>query len=95
MRGLVLTRLVLSMKAAFGRDPLECFDLVGGTSTGGLLAVALSRGMSPMEGQRLYMRLKDEVFDRLFPPYDSEVLAELLKEEFTAEGMMSDIKRPM
>ena len=45
----------------------HCFDWICGTSTGGMLALALASGKSVMDCQFLYMRLKDKVGQRPKP----------------------------
>lgn len=72
---------------------IELFDWVAGTSTGGILALALACGKSPLETQCIYMRLKDKVFvgER---PYSATVMEEFLKKEFGASRTMGSIIKP-
>ena len=69
------------------------FDWIAGTSTGGILALALACGKSPLETQCIYMRLKDKVFvgER---PYKANVMEDFLKKEFGNEKKMSSITKP-
>ena len=41
IKGLVLTRMLLSMEKAWDTKIIDCFDWMAGTSTGGILALAL------------------------------------------------------
>lgn len=42
IRGLVLITILLHLEEAAGQPILDCFDWVSGTSTGGILALALA-----------------------------------------------------
>lgn len=44
IKGLVLIQLLLAIEEAAGRPILQLFDWIAGTSTGGILALALARG---------------------------------------------------
>lgn len=44
IKGLVLIQLLLAVEEAAGRPILQLFDWIAGTSTGGILALALARG---------------------------------------------------
>lgn len=92
IKGLVLTRMLLSMEQEFGVPIVHCFDWIAGTSTGGILALALASGKSVLECQALYFRLKDKVFVDS-KPYNSKPLEVLLQETFGL-SKMKDIKRP-
>ena len=44
IKGLVLTELLLALEESSGEKITEMFDWIVGTSTGGILAIALSQG---------------------------------------------------
>lgn len=44
IRGLVLIQILLAVEEAVGRPIKECFDWIAGTSTGGILALAITYG---------------------------------------------------
>ena len=44
IRGLVLIQMLMEIEAAVGKPIRECFDWIGGTSTGGILALGIARG---------------------------------------------------
>lgn len=93
IRGLVLVQLLLSLEEAVGKPIINCFDWVAGTSTGGILALALASGKTLRECQQLYFRLKELAFVGM-RPYPSEALENILKECLGTETVMSDIKHP-
>jgi len=63
----VLTRLESLLRERFGRPDLrlsQFFDLVGGTSTGAIIATGLARGMSVAEISEFYTRFGTVAFER-------------------------------
>ena len=58
----VLTAALLERLDSLQPGFLAQVDLYAGTSTGGILALALASGMSPTEARTLYERLGDDVF---------------------------------
>ena len=56
----------LEQRHTGGRPIGEYFDLVAGTSTGGILAPGLAAGLGAAELQDLYVRCGPEIFPRLF-----------------------------
>ncbi|XP_018426544.1 PREDICTED: 85/88 kDa calcium-independent phospholipase A2 [Nanorana parkeri] len=93
IRGLVLIQLLIAIEKTAGRPIRELFDWVSGTSTGGILALAIVHG-KPMEYLRcLYFRMKNEVFCGS-RPYESAPLEEFLKKEFGEQTKMTDVMYP-
>ncbi|NXP32595.1 PLPL9 phospholipase, partial [Leiothrix lutea] len=93
IRGLVLIQLLLAIEKAAGCPIRDIFDWIAGTSTGGILALAIVHG-KPMDYMRcLYFRMKDMVF-RGSRPYESEPLDEFLKKEFGENTKMTDVRKP-
>ncbi|XP_044533566.1 85/88 kDa calcium-independent phospholipase A2 isoform X1 [Gracilinanus agilis] len=93
VKGLVLIQLLMAIEKAAGIPTKDLFDWVAGTSTGGILALAIQHGKSMAYMRGLYFRMKDEVF-RGSRPYESGPLEEFLKREFGEHTKMTDIKRP-
>lgn len=93
IRGLVLIQLLLAIEAVVGQPIRNCFDWIGGTSTGGILALALLHGKTVRYCQGLYFQLKDAVFEGR-RPYDSAPLEEFLKKEFGETTRMSERDYP-
>jgi patatin-like phospholipase/acyl hydrolase len=56
-----------------GRSIAECFDLVAGTSTGGIIALGLAAGLSASDLRRLYVERGSEIF----PPHGPGVLGRI------------------
>ena len=92
IRGLVLAKMLECLCKESKKTVREMFDWISGTSTGGILALALARKKTPIECQCLYFKLKDKVFvgNR---PYNAELLEEFLKAELTDNLTMSDLPR--
>nr|XP_060633015.1 85/88 kDa calcium-independent phospholipase A2 isoform X1 [Anolis sagrei ordinatus]XP_060633016.1 85/88 kDa calcium-independent phospholipase A2 isoform X1 [Anolis sagrei ordinatus]XP_060633017.1 85/88 kDa calcium-independent phospholipase A2 isoform X1 [Anolis sagrei ordinatus]XP_060633018.1 85/88 kDa calcium-independent phospholipase A2 isoform X1 [Anolis sagrei ordinatus] len=93
VRGVVLIQFLIAVEKAAGRPVRELFDWIAGTSTGGILAIAVVHAI-PMDHMRcLYFRMKDEVF-RGSRPYESQPLEDFLKKEFGEHTKMTDVKNP-
>ena len=84
--------MLRSMEEIWNIPINHCFDWISGTSTGGILALALSTGKTVSECQNIYFKLKDKVFIES-KPYDTKPLEELLQESFGVVKMY-DIKHP-
>ncbi|XP_076459319.1 85/88 kDa calcium-independent phospholipase A2-like [Babylonia areolata] len=93
IRGLVLIQMLMEIEAAVGKPIRECFDWIGGTSTGGILALGIGKGFPLSYIKGLYVRMKDEVF-KGSRPYNSALFEAMLKREFGETSVMSDIKSP-
>ncbi|XP_040262802.1 85/88 kDa calcium-independent phospholipase A2 isoform X2 [Bufo bufo] len=93
IRGLVLIQLLIAIEKIAGRPIKELFDWVSGTSTGGILALAVVHGKSMEYLRCLYFRMKNEVF-RGSRPYESGPLEDFLKREFGEQTKMTDVKHP-
>ncbi|XP_077133553.1 85/88 kDa calcium-independent phospholipase A2 isoform X2 [Ranitomeya variabilis] len=93
IRGLVLIQMLIAIEKLAGRPIRELFDWVSGTSTGGILALAIVHGKSMEYLRCLYFRMKNEVF-RGSRPYESGPLEEFLKREFGEETKMTDVRHP-
>jgi len=64
LRGLVPLAVLQNLKTRTGKEPHELFDLVCGTSTGGILAILLGLLKVPVdECVELYEKLGKEVFE--------------------------------
>ena len=92
IRGLISTQILMEMERLCGRKCKDMFDWISGTSTGGILALALALGKSAVGVQRLYFRLKDKVFNGS-RPYSAEPIEEFLKQEFGEDTTMESISR--
>ncbi|XP_077427953.1 85/88 kDa calcium-independent phospholipase A2 isoform X2 [Vanacampus margaritifer] len=93
IRGLVLIQMLIALEKEAGRPTRELFDWVAGTSTGGILALAIVHGKSMEYLRCLYFRMKEQVF-RGSRPYESAPLEDFLKKEFGENTKMADVQYP-
>ncbi|XP_032692538.1 85/88 kDa calcium-independent phospholipase A2 isoform X2 [Lontra canadensis] len=93
VKGLVIIQLLIAIEKASGVATKDLFDWVAGTSTGGILALAILHSKSMAYMRCVYFRMKDEVF-RGSRPYESGPLEEFLKREFGEHTKMTDVKKP-
>ncbi|CAI5681177.1 unnamed protein product [Oreochromis niloticus] len=93
IKGLVLIQMLIALEKEAGRPTRELFDWVAGTSTGGILALAIIHGKSMEYLRCLYFRMKEQVF-KGSRPYESAPLEDFLKTEFGENTKMTDIKFP-
>ncbi|XP_061536518.1 85/88 kDa calcium-independent phospholipase A2 isoform X1 [Phycodurus eques] len=93
IRGLVLIQMLIALEKEAGRPTRELFDWVAGTSTGGILALAIVHGKSMEYLRCLYFRMKEQVF-RGSRPYESAPLEDFLKKEFGENTKMTDVQYP-
>jgi hypothetical protein len=56
-RGLILTKILWALEQQAGRPVTQLFDWICGTSTGGILTLALALGKTTRDCQALYFRL--------------------------------------
>ncbi|HTU38271.1 MAG TPA: CBASS cGAMP-activated phospholipase [Acidimicrobiales bacterium] len=63
VRGLFAAALLAGLEEDLRRPIVEVFDLVVGTSTGGIVALGLGAGLSPAEIVDFYVTLKDAIFN--------------------------------
>ena len=90
IKGLVLAKMLECLAELSRQKITEMFDWITGTSTGGILSLALAVGKTPLECQSLYFKLKDEVFVGS-RPYDVKPMEEFLKKEFSENLMMNQL----
>ncbi|KAL2087036.1 hypothetical protein ACEWY4_018095 [Coilia grayii] len=93
IKGLVLIQMLIALEREAGRPIRELFDWVAGTSTGGILALAVIHGKSMQYLRCLYFRMKEQVF-KGSRPYESAPLEDFLKKEFGEDTKMTDVKHP-
>jgi len=94
IKGLVLIQMLLDIERRTGLEVRDLFDWVGGTSTGGMLALALIYARkSTRDCQKLYFGLKDQVFVGS-RPYDTDTLENFLKQYYTGDAKMTSQQFP-
>ena len=97
IRALIQIDILCEIERLTGKRITQLFDWIIGTSSGGILALALVyRQMTLSQLRNLYFRLKEEVFSRgrVGFCYDSERLEEVLKEQLGTDMRMGDISHP-
>lgn len=62
VRGIFAAALLAGLEEDLGRPVVEMFDLVVGTSTGGIIALGLGAGLSPAQILDFYVTQKDAIF---------------------------------
>jgi patatin-like phospholipase/acyl hydrolase len=62
VRGLFSAAVLARLEADHGVRIVDHFDLIAGTSTGGIIALGLGAGMTPAEIVELYVNGKDTIF---------------------------------
>nr|CAD2190155.1 unnamed protein product [Meloidogyne enterolobii] len=92
IRGLVLIRVLMIIERNLGADLWPLIDWVAGTSTGSILACALAKGKSISDCQKLYLQLKNQLFNGT-RPYNSAILERLLIQSISSD-FLSSIEKP-
>lgn len=83
MRGVILIEMIRQIESVAGKKVDELFDLVAGTSTGGILAAALATKKVDVDGaERMYRTLGREVFGYRFGDYTRGAIRALRNEGF-------------
>jgi len=95
IRGLVLIQILMELEDRLPSPLVNHIDWLGGTSTGAILALAIADGTSLRDCLRLYLRLKDEVF-QLPPggmrPYSAERIEHFLQQHFGPKRTLSELR---
>ncbi|XP_067929343.1 85/88 kDa calcium-independent phospholipase A2-like [Watersipora subatra] len=93
IRGLILSMILIRLEEVSGISIKDSFDWIAGTSTGGILALALTQGRDARYCLGLYFKLKNQVFCG-GKPYSADILEAVLKEEFGENTLMSELPSP-
>jgi uncharacterized protein len=94
IRGLIPALVLAELESRCGRPIARLFDLVAGTSSGAILACALTRpdAMPAAQAAALYEREGPEVFDRSLLKRISS-LGGLIDERYDARGLVASLRR--
>jgi predicted acylesterase/phospholipase RssA len=84
VRGIFSVALLAGLEQDLGRPVVSCFDLVVGTSTGGIIAAALGAGMSAEAMVDLYASKMTSIFPG---PHRLRDLRRLLRPKYGATGL--------
>ncbi len=66
MRGILTIQLLKKLEETAGIPCFKLFDMVAGTSTGGIIAGLITTGYTAAEIEKMYIDLVTEVFDKRF-----------------------------
>ena len=93
IRGIVTVVLLQRLAAEHGLGGwLDRVDLIAGTSTGGLLALGIARGLDLGEIESLYLTRGDEIFDDSW--LDNVVdLGKIVGADYGLKGLRRELKR--
>ncbi|MDQ3153861.1 MAG: patatin-like phospholipase family protein [Actinomycetota bacterium] len=102
LRGIFTTAVLVEAEDAYGTAFLGCFDLLVGTSTGGIIALGLASGRSCREMLEFYQWAGPQIFSKprwlrrlIGPKYDRAPLDSLLREQFGENTKMNDLMKPV
>ena len=64
--GILPASILAELETRFlgGRSVVECFDLIAGTSTGGIIALGLAHGLTAHEIKKFYIERGQKIFPR-------------------------------
>jgi hypothetical protein len=103
VRGIFTAAVLAGLEQDLGRPVLDAFDLVVGTSTGGIIALGLGAGLSAREILDFYVDHKDRIFPKRFvgglrriftSKYNAHPLEEALREIF-GEKLLGESRVPL
>jgi patatin-like phospholipase/acyl hydrolase len=90
VRGIFTAAVLAQLEDDLGRPIISHFDLVVGTSTGGVIALGLGAGLSPREILDFYVVERK----RIFPgPHRLRALRQLVRAKYDPSGLEGAVKR--
>lgn len=101
IRGIIPALALQTLEEETGKAALNMFDMFVGTSTGGILALALARGKSPAQIVDLFEKRGAEIFSKPWywlgltgPKYSADGIEKVLREEI-GENLLSTAMKPV
>ncbi len=98
IRGLILLQQLVVLEQKLGKPLCEVFNLISGTSTGGIIAVLLSLGYTAEELLNFYIVHGEKIFNKKWyrlgifrPKYDDEYFNFIIK-EYIKDLTLKDVK---
>jgi len=102
LRGIFTTAVLVEAEETYGPAFLDSFNLLVGTSTGGIIALGLASGRSCREMLEFYRQAGPEIFNKprwlrrlVGPKYDRAPLDLLLRKQFGETIRMNDLAKPV
>lgn len=99
IRGIIPALALQTLESETGKRVQDMFDMFVGTSTGGIIALALARGKSPAQIVELFEDRGAEIFSKPFwwigltgPKYSADGLRRVLTDELGEAPMSSALK---
>ena len=103
IRGVFTAAVLAALEEDYRVRIADCFDLIAGTSTGGILALGLGLGYSPREMVQFYVELGPQIFANragwrdarrlVRAKFPAERLAKALKSKFGERALGESTKR--
>jgi patatin-like phospholipase/acyl hydrolase len=100
LRGVFTAAVLTDAEDAYGAAFLDSFDLLTGTSTGGIIALGLASGRTCREMLDFYREAGEKIFTKprrirrlVGPKYDRRPLDDLLRREFGEATRMNDLEK--
>ncbi len=90
VRGIFSAAVLAGLEVDTGRSVVERFDLVVGTSTGGIIALGLGAGLSPREILEFYVSERHRIFPNRF---GSRALRQLFVAKYRPAGLEDAVRR--
>lgn len=90
IKGINLCLMLIAIEKQVEKPIQECFDWIAGTSTGGILALALCKGKRPTEIRDLFFTHSNTFFTGSIDDRSTNFDA-FLKEEFEEQTVMTDL----
>ena len=91
IRGIFPAGILARLEETYGVRIADCFDLIVGTSTGGIIALGLGKGMPPAEIESFYV----ERGPKIFAGADSVLksLAQVVETKFDSGPLTTELKQ--
>jgi patatin-like phospholipase/acyl hydrolase len=100
LRGIFTAAVLAEAEDAFGSAFLDSFDLLTGTSTGGIIALGLASGRTCREMLDFYRKAGSTIFAKprrirrvVGPKYDRRPLDDLLRDQLGETTRMNDLNK--
>ena len=90
IKGMFSASVLAAIEEDLGTNVQDHFDLIAGTSTGGIIAIALGLGMRPREIVEFYLNEGPKIFHR---GWGVSGLLHWLKSKYSAEPLEAALKR--